>query len=279
MSKLAGSIYGFGGRIVALGAVSAALFMSSCDNTPVKYDPKALGFSSQAEMEAAFAKGYQTKQKLDEMTKPASASAATAQPAAPNGSASAVVGEAVPIPTDCEGLWHARNEIFHKNGYCFSTERGIKAFGNDGCTTHGVPALSGDDRLRVAELKAAEQRLACRGDTSTPPTSVAGGGGGDTSTPTRQVQPESNRSRRVAIVDYNGSTPLKCYQNLNCASLEDVVSKMQIRWQSYSSSTPYSSACLAAIARMREMQSAWSVWSDQQRIGVAMNQTGICNAR
>ena len=153
-------------RLLALGAVSAALFMSSCDNTPVKYDPKALGFSSQAEMEAAFAKGYQTKQKLDEMTKPASAvstSAAPAQPAAPSGSASAVVGEAVPIPTDCDGLWHARNEIFHKNGYCFSTERGIKAFGNDGCTTHSVPALSGDDRNRVAELKAAEDKLACKG--------------------------------------------------------------------------------------------------------------------
>ena len=155
-------------RLLALGAVSAALFMSSCDNTPVKYDPKALGFSSQAEMEAAFAKGYQTKQKLDEMTKPASAAPAApaattpTQPAAPSGSASAVVGQAVPIPTDCDGLWHARNEIFHKNGYCFSTERGIKSFGNAGCTTHSSPVLSGDDRNRVAELKAAEEKLACK---------------------------------------------------------------------------------------------------------------------
>ena len=155
-------------RLLALGALSAALFMSSCDNTPVKYDPKALGFSSQAEMDAAFAKGYQTKQKLDEMTKPASAApaaVASAQSAAPSGAASAAVGDAVPIPTDCDGLWHARNEIFHKNGYCFSTGRGIKAFGNDGCTTHSVPVLSGDDRNRFAELKAAEEKLACKSGT------------------------------------------------------------------------------------------------------------------
>lgn len=36
---------------------------------PVTYDPSALGFASEAEMKAAFAKGYHTRQKMDEVAK------------------------------------------------------------------------------------------------------------------------------------------------------------------------------------------------------------------
>jgi uncharacterized protein YecT (DUF1311 family) len=47
-------------------ALILLLALSGCER--VEYDYKNLGFSDKAEMEAAFAKGYHTKQKLVEMT-------------------------------------------------------------------------------------------------------------------------------------------------------------------------------------------------------------------
>jgi uncharacterized protein YecT (DUF1311 family) len=47
-------------------ALILLLALSGCES--VEYDYKNLGFSDKAEMEAAFAKGYHTKQKLVEMT-------------------------------------------------------------------------------------------------------------------------------------------------------------------------------------------------------------------
>ena len=55
--------------ICFLSSVVFLLFLAGCSKT--EYDPTALGFASKAEMEAAFSKGYHTKQKLDEMIKPA----------------------------------------------------------------------------------------------------------------------------------------------------------------------------------------------------------------
>lgn len=54
-------------RLAFLGFALLALGLVGCSK--VEYDYKALGFADKAEMEAAFAKGYQTKQKLDEMIK------------------------------------------------------------------------------------------------------------------------------------------------------------------------------------------------------------------
>ncbi len=53
----------------------AAIFilLSSVGCSKSEYDYKSLGFVSVAEMEAAFSKGYHTKKKLDEMTKPVTA--------------------------------------------------------------------------------------------------------------------------------------------------------------------------------------------------------------
>lgn len=79
---------------VQIATVAFIVFgLAGCTKT--EYDYKALGFSSKDDMEAAFAKGYHTKQKLDEMIKPPAAVAAapapvpaatppTVQPAAPS---------------------------------------------------------------------------------------------------------------------------------------------------------------------------------------------------
>ena len=60
-------------------AIALAIGLAGCNE--VKYEPKALGFADQSEMEAAFAKGYHTKQKLLEM-QPAPAQVAVAAPPA-----------------------------------------------------------------------------------------------------------------------------------------------------------------------------------------------------
>jgi uncharacterized protein YecT (DUF1311 family) len=46
----------------------SCLTLTGCDK-PIEYNHSSLGFANKAEMEAAFAKGYHTKQKLLEMTK------------------------------------------------------------------------------------------------------------------------------------------------------------------------------------------------------------------
>lgn len=52
-------------RKLSMYALPFALAISACSK--VEYDFKALGFSNTEEMQAAFAKGYHTKKKLDEM--------------------------------------------------------------------------------------------------------------------------------------------------------------------------------------------------------------------
>lgn len=66
-------------RIATVAFIAFALV--GCTKT--EYDFKALGFGSKDEMEAAFAKGYHTKKKLDEMIKPAVVAAPAAPPPAP----------------------------------------------------------------------------------------------------------------------------------------------------------------------------------------------------
>jgi len=50
--------------------VTCFLAISLLGCSKVEYDYKALGFSSADEMQAAFSKGYHTKQKLDELNPP-----------------------------------------------------------------------------------------------------------------------------------------------------------------------------------------------------------------
>jgi uncharacterized protein YecT (DUF1311 family) len=59
-------------RLAFLLPIALCVAITACSK--IEYDYKALGFADSAAMESAFAKGYQTKQKLDEMTPKVAAS-------------------------------------------------------------------------------------------------------------------------------------------------------------------------------------------------------------
>jgi len=64
---------------------------------------------------------------------------------------------------DCGQLWRARNMFYKANGYCFSTPRAIRAFGNEGCmfdNLTGVP-LTPVERANVALVQRVERAFAC----------------------------------------------------------------------------------------------------------------------
>ncbi len=63
-------------------------------------------------------------------------------------------------PLTCDDLWYHRNRIFHKNGYCFGSERGIATFGNDGCFTKS-PELSSQESELIRLIKQGEKDLGC----------------------------------------------------------------------------------------------------------------------
>lgn len=47
--------------------VGRGMFMVYNNSRPIVYDAQALGFANESAMNAAFAKGYHTRQKMDEM--------------------------------------------------------------------------------------------------------------------------------------------------------------------------------------------------------------------
>ncbi len=59
----------------------------------------------------------------------------------------------------CNELWHARNAIYARNGYCFNTARARAVFG-PGCFPP-FGALSGGERDRVNELQYWERQKGC----------------------------------------------------------------------------------------------------------------------
>lgn len=64
----------------------------------------------------------------------------------------------------CGELWYERNAIYKDAGYCFNTQRGIRAFGNAGCqydNVNDVP-LSANARARIAEIVRMERGYGCR---------------------------------------------------------------------------------------------------------------------
>ena len=65
----------------------------------------------------------------------------------------------------CDILWQIRNQIYSENGYCFRTSRAIRAFGNAGCRTDDVSAVSLNqyERANVAAIRRVEAAKACRG--------------------------------------------------------------------------------------------------------------------
>ena len=86
----------------------------------------------------------------------------TGQPA----SAAAGTPKSVPVAANsCDALWTERNAIWHRAGYCFTTDRAKQAFGNAGCSRDQAQAravMSGYDRSRVDQLVEAEKRAQCR---------------------------------------------------------------------------------------------------------------------
>ncbi|GEO99655.1 YARHG domain-containing protein [Methylobacterium haplocladii] len=63
----------------------------------------------------------------------------------------------------CEEAWYQRNLIYKQAGYCFRTPRGIRAFGNAGCSYDAVEdvPLSARQRTTVGELKSYERANGC----------------------------------------------------------------------------------------------------------------------
>jgi hypothetical protein len=63
----------------------------------------------------------------------------------------------------CQILWEVRNMIYKQNGYCFTTERAIEAFGNDGCYVYsqGAVKLNHFERYNVKAIKRVEANKGC----------------------------------------------------------------------------------------------------------------------
>ena len=63
----------------------------------------------------------------------------------------------------CDELWGERNAIYKDAGYCFRTERAIRAFGNAGCKYDelaDVP-LSARDRAEIDSIRSMERTMRC----------------------------------------------------------------------------------------------------------------------
>ncbi len=65
----------------------------------------------------------------------------------------------------CDDLWYQRNTIWATYGYCFTSARGVAAFGNQGCfrnQAQAQAAMSGAERAMVDRIKATEAAQGCR---------------------------------------------------------------------------------------------------------------------
>lgn len=64
---------------------------------------------------------------------------------------------------NCQFLWTMRNAIYKERGYCFRTQRGIRAFGNAGCLYDDVEAvpLSAIERANAVTILRAERMKGC----------------------------------------------------------------------------------------------------------------------
>jgi len=63
----------------------------------------------------------------------------------------------------CDQLWTVRNGIYAARGYCFKTDRGKQAFGNEGCyygDESEVP-LNDYERANVLLIRSIEKRRGC----------------------------------------------------------------------------------------------------------------------
>lgn len=82
----------------------------------------------------------------------------------------------------CRSLWLQRNEIYNRNGYCFTTLAAQVLFDNSDCTSDGIE-LNNDDQQRVSELLSLESQNEC-------------------GTPSRLVQPVNPYEGTASPFDY-----------------------------------------------------------------------------
>ncbi len=76
-----------------------------------------------------------------------------------------VVPDARTVAQNCEALWYKRNRIWHLNGYCFTSDRAITAFGNAGCSrgqAGALNAMSAADRSAVETLARQAVEAGCK---------------------------------------------------------------------------------------------------------------------
>lgn len=64
-----------------------------------------------------------------------------------------------PAYMSCSELWHARNEIYARNGYCFKTARARSVFGPGCFPPYGH--LRGWEKRHVDEIQMWEARKGC----------------------------------------------------------------------------------------------------------------------
>ncbi|WDR06740.1 YARHG domain-containing protein [Devosia rhodophyticola] len=64
----------------------------------------------------------------------------------------------------CQVLWELRNSMYHQNGYCFKTQRGINSFGNEGCyiSDQAGVSLNAYERANIGLIVATEKAKGCR---------------------------------------------------------------------------------------------------------------------
>ncbi len=60
---------------------------------------------------------------------------------------------------DCEALWHARNEIYARNGYKFLTAKAQAEFGTEGTTRN--PKLNKIEQKNIALIQQFEAEAYC----------------------------------------------------------------------------------------------------------------------
>lgn len=63
----------------------------------------------------------------------------------------------------CDQLWVARNEMFDRRGYCFTSGRGQSYFDNADCTTSDAGILNKTEKANVTTIKEVEAAQGCQG--------------------------------------------------------------------------------------------------------------------
>ena len=63
----------------------------------------------------------------------------------------------------CQALYEVRNGIYFQNGLCFSTDRALDIFGDDGCYVDdpGDVALNRTERYNITTIASVERQKGC----------------------------------------------------------------------------------------------------------------------